>query len=180
MVTLGVRIGMRPTIQIDARGETPLYRQVYEQIKLAIQAGDLRPGARLPPTRELAGLLNLNRTTIAAAYELLESEGLIRGHVGRGSFVEGPKLQGERLDWDALLPAEESTAAPASRAGAAKISFASSRPSEALFPLDEFRATCREVIDSSEAAQILQLGPAGGYGRRGCGGTPGTRPCSGA
>ncbi len=45
-----------------------------------------------------------------------------------------------------------------------KISFASSRPSEVLFPLDEFRATCREVIDSPEAAQILQLGPASGYG----------------
>ncbi|MBV8846064.1 MAG: PLP-dependent aminotransferase family protein, partial [Bryobacterales bacterium] len=43
------------------------------------------------------------------------------------------------------------------------ISFAASRPSEALFPLDEFRATCREVIDSPAAAEILQLGPAGGY-----------------
>ena len=32
------------------------------------------------------------------------------------------------------------------------------------FPLDEFRATCREVIDSPQAAQILQLGPASGYG----------------
>jgi 2-aminoadipate transaminase len=33
-----------------------------------------------------------------------------------------------------------------------------------LFPLDEFRTTCREVIDSDEAVQILQLGPASGYG----------------
>jgi 2-aminoadipate transaminase len=110
----------------------------------------------------LAGLLGLNRTTISAAYELLESEGLIRGHVGRGSFVEGPAA--DKLNWQAMIPAEESPAASSSRAGAASISFASSRPSEMLFPLDEFRATCREVIDSSEAAQILQLGPAGGYG----------------
>jgi DNA-binding transcriptional MocR family regulator len=87
--------------------------------------------------------------------------------------VEGPAAaalgaprapDADKLDWEALIPAEESSAAPTSRAGAARISFASSRPSEMLFPLDEFRATCREVIDSAEAAQILQLGPAGGYG----------------
>ena len=100
---------------------------------------------------------------MAAAFKLLEAEGLIRGHVGRGSFVEGP-LDSEKLDWEAMIPAEESPALLPSRAGAARISFASSRPSEMLFPLDEFRATCREVIDSSEAAQILQLGPAAGYG----------------
>ena len=167
---------MLPRIQLDPQEETPIYRQVYGKIKSAIHSRELSRGERLPPTRELAGLLGLNRTTVAAAYELLEAEGLIRGHVGRGSFVEGPAASpavshaaprtgdAEKLDWEALIPAEESSAAPTSRAGAARISFASSRPSEMLFPLDEFRATCREVIDSAEAAQILQLGPAGGYG----------------
>jgi 2-aminoadipate transaminase len=160
---------MLPTIQFDPQKETPIYRQVYVQIKSAIDSYKLLRGERLPATRELAGLLGLNRTTIAAAYGLLEEEGLIRGHVGRGSFVEGPgrsdeKRQEEKLDWEMLIPAEESSTgtSPAS-SGAAKISFASSRPSEMLFPLDEFRATCREVIDSAEAAQILQLGSAGGY-----------------
>ena len=38
-----------------------------------------------------------------------------------------------------------------------------SRPSELLFPLDEFRATCREVIDGDEAQAILQLGSPAGY-----------------
>ena len=42
---------------------------------------------------------------------------------------------------------------------AGPISFSRSRPSEILFPLDEFRATCREVIDERDAASILQLGP---------------------
>jgi len=161
---------MVPIIQIDPRDEAPIYRQVFEKLKYSIHSGDLKRGERLPPTRELAGLLGLNRTTIAAAYELLEAEGLIRGHVGRGSFVEGPaasaapEMPAGKLDWETMIPAEDSPAAPPSRAVAARISFASSRPSEMLFPLDEFRATCREVIDSSEAVQILQLGPAGGYG----------------
>ena len=111
-------------------------------------------GDRLPPTRELAAQLGLNRTTVSADYELLEGEGLIRGHVGRGSYVEGPAAttaSQERLDWQALMPSGEGAAAapaPATAATEPIISFASSRPSEVLFPLDEFRATCREVIDS--------------------------------
>jgi 2-aminoadipate transaminase len=173
-------IGMLPAIQFDPRDETPIYRQLFAKIKESILSGGIGRGERLPPTRELAGLLGLNRTTVSAAYELLEAEGLIRGHVGRGSFVEGPaaaapEADGGKLDWDTLIPAES----PVAHGGVIssnhvssnrvtsnqpKISFASSRPSEVLFPLDEFRATCREVIDSPEAAQILQLGPASGYG----------------
>ena len=148
---------MLPLIQLDANDQTPLYRQLHAKIRSAILAHEIGRGDRLPPTRELAGLLGLNRTTVSAAYELLEADGLIRGHVGRGSFVEGP----EKFDWAALTPGEP---AAASAPVQANISFASSRPSEALFPLDEFRVTCREVIDSPEAAQILQLGPASGYG----------------
>lgn len=157
---------MLPAIQFDPRDESPIYRQLYAKIKAAILNREIGRGDRLPPTRELAGLLGLNRTTVSAAYELLESEGLIRGHVGRGSYVEGPAPSAEAeaegsLNWQALIPNEEP--APQS-VPATNISFASSRPSETLFPLDEFRATCREVIDSDEAAQILQLGPAAGYG----------------
>ncbi len=163
---------MLQAIQFDPGDETPIYRQLHAKIKSAILNGEIGRGERLPPTRELAGLLGLNRTTVSAAYELLESEGLIRGHVGRGSYVEGPgataadnkaadNKNDERLDWQALIPSGD---ASAPSVGTARISFSSSRPSEILFPLDEFRATCREVIDSDEAAQILQLGPAAGYG----------------
>ncbi len=108
-----------------------------------ITSGRLRPGCKLPATRELAGQLGLNRTTVSAAYELLEADGLISGHVGRGSFV-------------AARPAESGRLEP--------ISFASSRPSELLFPTDDFRAACTEVIRSSDAQEILQLGSPAGYG----------------
>src|SRR5580658_10995737 len=154
---------MLPRIQLEPQAETPLYMQIYEHISSAILRGTLARGEKLPPTRELAGSLGLNRTTVTAAYQVLELEGLIRGHVGRGSFVEGAPGTPARLDWESLIPPDGN--APTTPAAAvAKISFSASRPSEMLFPLDEFRATCREVIDSSEAAQILQLGPAAGYG----------------
>lgn len=154
---------MLPRLEIGASSQAPLYRQIHDQLKSAITTGRMVRGERLPATRELAGSLGLNRTTIAAAYELLESEGLIRGHVGRGSFVEGPAREETRLDWGSPIP-PEGRFVPAPGASGALISFSASRPSEMQFPLDEFRATCREVIDSAEAAQILQLGPAAGYG----------------
>jgi DNA-binding transcriptional MocR family regulator len=155
-------IGMLPRLELDSNAQTPLYRQLHQQLKSAIVAGRMVPGEKLPATRELAGSLGLNRTTVAAAYELLESDGLIRGHVGRGSFVEGPAPADRRLDWESLIPAEDVSPIPS--ASGAVISFSSSRPSELQFPLDEFRVTCREVIDSPEASHILQLGPASGYG----------------
>ena len=62
---------------MNPHSEIPLYRQLAEQIASQIRTGQLERGERLPPTRELAGQLGLNRTTISAAYELLEAEGLI-------------------------------------------------------------------------------------------------------
>jgi len=150
--------------QLDDRSEVPLYRQLHEQVREAIRSGRLAKGERLPPTRSLAGLLGLNRTTVSAAYALLESEGWIRGHVGRGSFVTGePAGEVSHLDWDQLLaggpafpPVPEPPAVPV-------ISFGTSRPSEALFPLEAFRASCQEVLREADLAGILQLGSPGGY-----------------
>lgn len=153
---------MLPIGPLDPDSAAPLYRQLYLKIKDLIDSGRITKGGRLPATRELAGQLGLNRTTVSAAYELLESEGLIAGHVGRGSFVAGGNAKRTQLDWREMLrfPATPSPASPASTPLA---SFASSRPSELLFPLEEFRATCAEVIQSSEAQTILQLGSPSGY-----------------
>ena len=137
-------IGMISRMQLDPTSSVPLYRQLYEQIASMIRRGSLPDGERIPPTRELASQLGLNRTTVSAAYGLLETDGLIRGHVGRGSFVnfEGPVSAAE--------------AEPL-------ISFASSRPAADCFPLPAFQDCCREVISSPEAAEILQLGSPAGY-----------------
>src|SRR5205809_4682935 len=95
---------MFPAPDINEQSDVPLYRQVFQQLKDSIHCGKLSKGARLPATRELAGLLGLNRTTISAAYELLESEELISGQVGRGSFVTGaPDGERHRIDWRELL-----------------------------------------------------------------------------
>src|SRR6516165_5351960 len=92
-------------LQLSHESEVPLYRQVYEQLAQRIRTGELARGERVPATRELAGLLGLNRTTISTAYELLEADGLIAGQVGRGSFVTGPAAaEDRRVDWQCMLP----------------------------------------------------------------------------
>src|ERR1700709_1986349 len=66
---------IRPNL--NPQSEVPLYRQLGLYLQRLVETGELRTGDRLPPTRELAGQLGLNRTTISAAYDLLEQEGLI-------------------------------------------------------------------------------------------------------
>jgi len=156
------QIGMLPIGSFNPDSESPLYRQLYLQVRDMIESGRIARGARLPATRELAGQLGLNRTTVSAAYELLETDGLITGHVGRGSFVVDVPATGSGLPWREILEpgASISPAAPTSTPVAG---FSSSRPSELLFPIEEFRATCAEVIESAEAQTILQLGSPSGY-----------------
>ena len=151
----GIDFCMFPAPDIDVESEVPIYRQVFQQLKDSIANGRLAKGSRLPATRELAGLLGLNRTTVSAVYELLESEGLISGQVGRGSFVTGEApMENPGFDWRALLT--PSAFAPLPSAPREAISFASSRPSEILFPVEEFRRSCDEVAGSAEIASILQ------------------------
>ncbi len=156
------------TIQLDSSSEVPLYRQLSSNIAELIGRGRIQVGDRLPATRELAGQLGLNRTTVSAAYSLLEEQGLIHGHVGRGSFVASRRshsydLEGDAVvDWDAILPGEELHASIP--AHPIEISFSSSRPAGEAFPLGSFRRLAREVIDGPQAADILQLGSPHGYG----------------
>src|SRR3982074_2681547 len=93
-------IGMLPIVGLDPNSDSPLYRHLYLQIKELVDSNALAAGTRLPATRELAGQLGLNRNTVSAAYELLEAEGLIKGHVGRGSFVEE---RSGGVAWDDVL-----------------------------------------------------------------------------
>jgi len=153
-----------PGPHLDAASTVPLYKQLYEYFSGLIQSGNLTKGERLPATRELAGSLGLNRTTVSAAYELLESAGYITGQVGRGSFVAGRTAEAGPLDWSHLIKGSADTVPPyAAPSGPGAISFATSRPSEQLFPLDALRASCEEVMAGPDFAHVLQLGSPSGY-----------------
>jgi len=67
----------------------PIYLQLIEQVKHAIETGALRAGEQLPGIRPLAERLVINPTTVAKAYRELEHEGVIELRHGAGAFVSG-------------------------------------------------------------------------------------------
>lgn len=67
----------------------PIYLQLMEQVKHAIETGALRPGEQLPGIRPLAEELVINPNTVAKAYRELEHEGVIELRQGAGAFVSG-------------------------------------------------------------------------------------------
>ncbi len=78
------------TLPLNLRGprpRLPLYRWLYDELRSAILAGHLRPGARLPATRDLAAQYGISRPTIVTAFEQLRSEGYVEGKVGSGTYV---------------------------------------------------------------------------------------------
>jgi DNA-binding transcriptional MocR family regulator len=65
----------------------PTFRSLAQRLIDAVEAGELRAGAKLPTHRALAFELGLSVQTISRAYEELKRQGIISGEVGRGSFV---------------------------------------------------------------------------------------------
>jgi GntR family transcriptional regulator/MocR family aminotransferase len=87
----------------------PAYRWLYASLRAEILCGRLRPGARLPSTRDLASQYGLARGTIVNAFEQLKSEGYVEGSVGSGTRVSN--VLPEKL----LQVASENAAKPARR-----------------------------------------------------------------
>jgi GntR family transcriptional regulator len=74
----------------------PIYLQLMEQVKHAIETGALKAGDQLPGIRPLAEELVINANTVAKAYRELEHEGVIELKHGAGAFVSA-KAHGQKL-----------------------------------------------------------------------------------
>ncbi len=90
-----------PGIQVDPWSEEPVYHQIVEQVRLSVAAGQLQPGDRLEPVRQLARRLEINASTVARAYQLLEHDGIIVTNRRGGSAIA------RRQDTDSLRAARE-------------------------------------------------------------------------
>ena len=67
----------------------PVIRQVYDQVRGAIMSGALKPGGRLPSSRDFAARLGVARASVVAAYEQLLAEGYAASRGGSGTYVSG-------------------------------------------------------------------------------------------
>ena len=76
-------------LELDRRSGVPMYRQLAAQLREQIVSGMLAEGFRLPPERELAARLGVNRATVLQAYQHLKDDGLAVSRVGKGTFVTG-------------------------------------------------------------------------------------------
>ncbi|MCC7145828.1 MAG: GntR family transcriptional regulator [Phycisphaeraceae bacterium] len=73
--------------RVTTGSDRPIYRQVVDQIRLAVVGGKLRPGDSLPSVRAMAEHLLVNPNTIAKAYAELMREGFVQAQQGKGVFV---------------------------------------------------------------------------------------------
>jgi GntR family transcriptional regulator len=73
---------------VDPRSPTPLWGQIAARIRVAVAAGELRPGEILPSVRELAKRLRVNPATVAQAYRELAREGFVQTRHGSGTFIK--------------------------------------------------------------------------------------------
>jgi DNA-binding transcriptional MocR family regulator len=143
------------------RTARPLYVHLVSLLEEAMTSGALPAGTRLPPERELAARLRISRTTVVSAYRELEARGLLRGFVGRGTFVCAlPEPSGAPFAWRgkisaAALRSSDSTLRDAIRhsSDARVVSLAAGEPAIDCFPTARFqRAVDRVLREDAHAA----------------------------
>jgi 2-aminoadipate transaminase len=136
------------------RSARPLYGHLVSIVEAAITRGDLPSGSRLPPERELATRLRISRTTVVSAYRELESRGLLRGYVGRGTYVcAPPDATGTPFAWRgkiaaAALRSSDSTMRDALRhsSDSRLVSMAAGEPAIDCFPNARFQQAVEYVL----------------------------------
>ncbi len=73
--------------RLDSSTGVPFYRQIIDQVLLAVADGRLKPGTQLPTVRQLAVDLSVNLNTVAKAYREMEIRGIVQTQQGTGTFV---------------------------------------------------------------------------------------------
>lgn len=137
-------------ILLDKSHATPLYEQIYRQMKQDITDQQIPVGKKLPSKRKLSEFLSVSQTTIELAYGQLVSEGYISAVPRSGYYVQDI----EELAYTESAEVKE-VLTPVRPAAA--IDFSPGMVDPALFPFSKWRKVAKDVIDE-HAAHLLQLG----------------------
>jgi DNA-binding transcriptional MocR family regulator len=151
------------------RTARPLYGHLVSLLEGAISRGELPSGTKVPPERELAQRLRISRTTVVSAYRELESRGLLRGYVGRGTFVcASPEPAGTPFAWrgkiaSAALRSSDSTLRDTLRhsSDARLLSLGAGEPAIDCFPTAAFQHAIDQVLQR-DARAVWRHGPTEG------------------
>jgi DNA-binding transcriptional MocR family regulator len=168
-------IGLFRALGVDAQSlprTRPLYRRLVTLLEGGIARGELRAGVQLPPERDLAASLNVSRATVVSAYRELEARGLVRGYVGRGTFVSAtPDAASAPFAWRgkiaaSALQATDTTVRDLVRAAAdpTLMSLAAGVPALDCFPTEAFQRAMNHVLTTTGDA-AWRHGPTEGMPR---------------
>ncbi len=161
---------MRISLDRSAADGRPIYQQIAERIRGEVQADRLQPGERLPPIRELARRLGVNRDTVALAYEALAARGVVESSVGRGTFVADAAPSRRAAARGAAGPALSRLAERLLELERARPRFGSANgavplhtlvPDPSLYPADDFRRVLNRVLADAGPDLLLYGEPQG-------------------
>lgn len=140
-------------LAMDRSGGTPLGQQVQEALRAAIRAGRMRPGERLPSTRQLADQLGLSRGLVVSAYEQLLAEGYVVSTIGSGTRVaDGPSGEGGAVPSRAAgAPSREPSGDPAWQP---RIDFGYGIPDLRAFPARDWLWALGAAMNEMPAADL--------------------------
>ncbi|MBI1898595.1 MAG: GntR family transcriptional regulator [Acidobacteria bacterium] len=79
--------------RLDGASGVPVYRQLIDQVMVAIASGALKGGDQLPTVRQLAVDLSINPNTVVRAYKELEIRGTLATQQGTGTFITAKKVR---------------------------------------------------------------------------------------
>jgi DNA-binding transcriptional MocR family regulator len=155
--------GLFRALGVDPRSlprTRPFYRRLVRLLETGIARGVLPAGYRLAPERDLAAALAISRATVVSAYRELEARGLVRGFVGRGTFVSArPDVASAPFAWRgkmaaAALQATDSTVRDLVQAASdpGVLSLAAGVPALECFPTAAFQRAMNQVIARHGAA----------------------------
>jgi 2-aminoadipate transaminase len=156
-------------------GERSLTEQMVDAFGWAIASGELAVGEKLPPTRELAELADVNHLTAVRVYRKLRELGLVTSEVGRGTFVRETAATlrdsgaPDSTDWQryVLPPLIESSGDRAMdemyRHSQARglMPLSVGYPSEELFPYDQMREAMSEALAGHDSSALQYTDIAG-------------------
>ena len=166
---------LRMDLRLKRHSGVPVYLQISSALREQIFSGMLREGQSLPPEREMAHRLGVNRSTVVKAYQELKAQGLLHARVGRGTVVkiwesgeEETSLRAEPLDWRSLFNASSGIPesffsemlSRANREGT--ISFASGFPDPDYFPR-EIVEDIQKNLHQESSGKLYLPSPVEGY-----------------
>ncbi|AYC28366.1 PLP-dependent aminotransferase family protein [Paenisporosarcina cavernae] len=136
-------------IHLHKASSTPLYEQLYTNIKQAILDKELPIGSRLPAKRKLSEYLSISQTTVELAYGQLVAEGYVTAISRRGYYVENVK------ELAYIENGTEEAARPTPERKSFRINFSSAAIDTMYFPYGTWRKYAKELWDETFQEYLL-------------------------